>query len=879
MRTPDSLAIVTCLVAALWALPAVAQTITDLGALGGRGSSASGINASGQVVGAYLGPSGQTAFLYSNGVMTGIGSLGCSGAEVFASASGINESGQVVGSESGTIPIGCGGPFLYFGGITTNLNSLLPANSGWVLGAASAINDSGQIVGVGVVAGGANHAFLYSGGSITDLGTLPGDAQSGAAAINDSGEVVGSSSSADGSVNHAFLYSGGIMTDLGTLGGCCSSATGINASGQVVGSSTTASGDTHAFLYSGGIMTDLGTLGESTPGYSIWANGINASGQIVGGFSSADGSVNHAFLYSGGVMTDLNSLLPANSAWVALVLASAINDSGQIVGNGTTTLGCSPPYWSCPVTHGFLLDTEGPTITSLSPSSTAAGGATFTLTVNGTYLFSGATVNWNGIPLATAFVGTSQLTATVPASLIATPGTATVSVTTIRGTSLGATFTMKNVPPTIASISPSSAMAGGPAFPLRVTGTNFFSSATVKWNGTPLPTLYVSANTLEAAVPASLITTPGTASVIVTTILGTSVAATFTINPVAPTITSLSPSSATVGGPAFPLTVTGTNFIPGTTVNWNGTALSTLFVSANTLEAAVPASLIATAGTASVTVTTDGVTSAGTIFTVELAPPTITGLSPNAAKAGSAALTLTISGTNFVPGAAAKWNGAGLTTSFVSAAKITAAVPASDLATPGTASVTVTTTGGTSPGTTFTINPGAPKITSLSPKSATAGGAAFNLTVTGTNFVAPAKVNWNGVALQTIPGSGTTSLTAVVPASDIATVGTASVTVTTSGGTSAGATFTINPHPTITSLSPSSTTAGGAAFTLTINGTGFVPGATVTFGNAALTTTFVSATKLTAAVPALYFGKAGAVSVVVYNPGRITSNTASFTVH
>jgi hypothetical protein len=105
------------------------------------------------------------------------------------------------------------------------------------------------------------------------------------------------------------------------------------------------------------------------------------------------------------------------------------------------------------------------------------------------------------------------------------------------------------------------------------------------------------------------------------------------------------------------------------------------------------------------------------------------------------------------------------------------------------------------------------------------------------------------------------------------------VTVTTSGGTSAGATFTINPHPTITSLSPSSTTAGGAAFTLTINGTGFVPGATVTFGNAALTTTFVSATKLTAAVPALYFGKAGAVSVVVYNPGRITSNTASFTVH
>jgi uncharacterized protein (TIGR03437 family) len=63
-----------------------------------------------------------------------------------------------------------------------------------------------------------------------------------------------------------------------------------------------------------------------------------------------------------------------------------------------------------------------------------------------------------------------------------------------------------------------------------------------------------------------------------------------------------------------------------------------------------------------------------------------------------------------------------------------------------------------------------------------------------------------------------------------------------------------------------------------VNGTGFLSGATVTFGNAALTTTFVSATKLTAAVPATYFGTAGTVSVVVYNPGRINSNAVSFTV-
>src|ERR1039458_9086707 len=90
---PGSLAIVACLAAALWGPPAMADPITDLGTLGGTQSWASGINASGQVVGSaqIAGDATWHAFLYSGGIMTDLGTLGG-----YTAAIGINASGQVV---------------------------------------------------------------------------------------------------------------------------------------------------------------------------------------------------------------------------------------------------------------------------------------------------------------------------------------------------------------------------------------------------------------------------------------------------------------------------------------------------------------------------------------------------------------------------------------------------------------------------------------------------------------------------------------------------------------------------------------------------------------------------------------------------------------
>lgn len=70
-----------------------------------------------------------------------------------------------------------------------------------------------------------------------------------------------------------------------------------------------------------------------------------------------------------------------------------------------------------------------PTIAALSPSSMTAGGAAFTLTVNGTNFGGKAVVNWNGTPQTTTIVSSNQLTVAVPASAIANSGTVAVTVT------------------------------------------------------------------------------------------------------------------------------------------------------------------------------------------------------------------------------------------------------------------------------------------------------------------------------------------------------------------------------------------------------------------------------------------------------------------
>src|SRR5439155_1393048 len=348
----------------------------------------------------------------------------------------------------------------------------------------------------------------------------------------------------------------------------------------------------------------------------------------------------------------------------------------------------------------------------------------------------------------------------------------------------------KPPPPVITSALTATGQAGV-AFSYQIQATNSPTS----FNVTGLLPAGLSVNTSTGLISGTP-TTAGTYSVTISaTNAGGTGSATLTLtitNPV-PTITSISPTSTTAGSAQFTLTVNGTKFVSSSTVNWNGSALTTPFVSSIKLKAIVPAANVATAGTASITVVNpppSGGTSNSVTFTINNPLPTTTSISPTCTTAGSADFILTVNGTNFVSTSTVNWNGAPLATTFVSSTQLTATVPASLVATAGTASITVvnpTPGGGTSNVQTFTISATTPAITS--PLTATGPvGVAFSYTITATDSPTsydadglPAGLTVNtttGLISGTPTGVGAFSVT--IYATNVAGTGSAALSLTIS---------------------------------------------------------------------------------------------------
>jgi len=773
------------------------------------------------------------------------------------------------------------------------------------------INASGQVTGVATTLAGdqyINRGFIWDSASGMRLLSTLGGSDSRAGAINRIGQVAGMSilNQAPPQYWHATVWQGADVFDLGPK---TWEALDINDIGQAVGISADFPGSTSpggspwgAFLWQSNRTYQLPLLyvqsGTNFVNPDTEARAINNKGRAVG--FAMDNSYNyHLVMWEDLQIQKLfnfggRATFP-NRAGFRLPSVTDINDFDQIVGSRWTgeRYGPGHPNAGDPIFEGFLfqdgqLSGLGREFDPLHINSNGEivgrygklymGGQIRYLhelvvdAPQGSYV-TAAGINDKGQLAGSLFLENGQWHACL--------------LTPVKSASMRASI---NSAPTITRINPDSTTAGGTRLVLTLDGSDFVPGTQTYWNGNALPTAFVTSSRLQALVPTQLLTDAGLISIVVVNPGGeTSNLQVFPLLNRRASLSSMTPSLASAGGADFTLTVTGSRFLPNSKVYWNGHTLATQYVSATNLTATVSASNIATGGMAAVVVVNPapGGGNSETLFFRVLPPtPQVTEIIPATAQVGDPSLTLTVTGSGFGKTSVVNWDHSPLSTTFVSPTNLTVHIPASMIAQSGTGTVSVTDTvpgSWPSKGLPFTIRNPKPSLMELSPGSAQAGGSGFTLAVTGSGFVAGARVFWNGAPLNTTYVSAT-QLKADVSAADLVVEGQVSVTVSNpipNAGKSAPLTFTVTSPPGLNSISPNMAKAGGSDFTLTVNGSGFASGAAVYWNGTPLETTYLSATQLTAAVPAGVIAVPGTVPVTVVIPGigRGVSRALPFTIY
>jgi hypothetical protein len=475
----------------------------------------------------------------------------------------------------------------------------------------------------------------------------------------------------------------------------------------------------------------------------------------------------------------------------------------------------------------FTITASGPAIRDTAPRSNAPGTSS-PITVLGCALENTSTITaqTTGVSFININSTPTQVTATMRIDASAPPGQFFLSVTNPNGTSNSIFFDIVAVLPVLNGLSPSSQPAGS-TFSLTLTGSNLANVSSVTFNpsaGITVNGISTSASQVTASVsidPSALV---GSYTVQVASPAGPSNGLTFNVgsNP-GPTINNLSPASVAAGSPAFTLTVNGSGFVSGSTVQIGGSGRTTTFIGSTQLKATILASDVASAGNKSVTVAnppqgntvpvsnavTLTVTNPSPDFNVTVAPSS---LSVTQGGSGSATVTVTSSnGFNALTslslsapsGVTGSFSPAGVTPPAGGSASATLSLPVSSSSAAGTFPLTITgTSGSTSHSTTLTLtvttaNNPVPSISNISPSSVFSGGGDFTLTINGSGFITSSVVN---VSVGNSSGPRPTTfvspsqLTVQITSSDIANSGQIGISVTNpkpGGGTSNSATLNV----------------------------------------------------------------------------------------
>jgi hypothetical protein len=148
---------------------------------------------------------------------------------------------------------------------------------------------------------------------------------------------------------------------------------------------------------------------------------------------------------------------------------------------------------------------------------------------------------------------------------------------------------------------------------------------------------------------------------------------------VIPEVSSVTPSQAMVGDLPFTITVTGSGFVQGSTVLWNGEKRETGYVSGSVLTATVRGTDVSTPGTAYVTVMNPGadgtLSPTAAVFTITNPAPFVDSTDPKGAWAGSGPLTIAVLGSGFTSASVVQVSGIDQKTTFVSGQRLDAVVP------------------------------------------------------------------------------------------------------------------------------------------------------------------------------------------------------------
>jgi hypothetical protein len=524
-----------------------------------------------------------------------------------------------------------------------------------------------------------------------------------------------------------------------------------------------------------------------------------------------------------------------------------------------------------------------PTLMSIAPSVVLVGTAAFTMFLSGLNFDSGAVVLIDGTAIATTFISTLDLKATVPASFTTVVGTHAVVVRNSDGRQSNST-TFDVVPPTtvITSISPATAIAGGPSFVMVVKGANFKSSAAVLFDGAELATTFRSQSELAAQVPASLISRTGVHAVSVRNPNEfPSNDAVFQILPDAPLIGTLDPTSVIEGSGEVTVTVTGERFQPGAMVRvieltQRGAPLDTTFVSSERLRARVPAALTQTSGALVLAVENSdfGLSNSVTLNVLIKDPLVINEYlaDPPDSLAGDANGdgTRSSSSDEFVEILNRSGEPFDISGYKLSDADAVRHVFAAGTIVPPFEAVVVF--GGGTPTGSF----GNATANNLVFRASTGGlslnngGDTITLQDAQGHVVQAIKFGAaEGGAGQSInrdpDGDGATFTLHTIVAAD-------GSRLFSPGAKAAGQTFTIKPV--VSKITPSTVRVGSIQFTLTVSGSKFLPGAVVLLGTTPLPTVFRSDTQLEAQVAANLVTEGGGVDVRVKNPRGELSGTS-----